>query len=316
MLYVYFLIIAIITIWLSFKLSYYADLMGRETKINKALIGGILLAGITSLPELVTCSSAIFLDNPYLAIGDILGSNFFNITMISLFDIIFIKKMFFNKIIKNYNLIYLILIINYFLIYISLRGSFNYIIFKNGLTTFIIIATYLIYLFNISKESNDDVVTSPKKEKNIILKFIITAIFMIIVSILLTIIVNKVAMFNPQFSSSIVGAILLGITTSLPEVITFVSLIKLNNYDMALANIVGSNLFNLLVLAFGDLVLVKQSIYNFSEKSTIYLLIFNFLTTFFSFYQLKRKNTNNKIIYILPSLIIFVLYVVFWIIKY
>lgn len=76
---VLFLFLAGLTVFLSFKLSYYADLLNKTTNISGVFIGGILLAGITSLPEFVTCLSSIFLNNPYLAIGDILGSNFFNI---------------------------------------------------------------------------------------------------------------------------------------------------------------------------------------------------------------------------------------------
>ena len=84
-----FLFLAGLTVFLSIKLSYYADLLNKSTNISGVFIGGILLAGLTSLPELVTCLSSIFLNNPYLAIGDILGSNFFNITMMCFFDILF-----------------------------------------------------------------------------------------------------------------------------------------------------------------------------------------------------------------------------------
>ena len=97
MIIIVFLLLALLTIYLSIKLSFYADVISKSFKINTALIGGILLAGLTSLPEFVTCISSIYLNNPYLAIGDILGSNVFNIAIVSVLDIIFIKRFIFNN---------------------------------------------------------------------------------------------------------------------------------------------------------------------------------------------------------------------------
>ena len=53
-----------------------------------------------------------------------------------------------------------------------------------------------------------------------------------------------------------------------------ISLIKLNNYDMALSDILGSNLFNLLVLAIGDLILRKNQIYYYADFSNLLILKF------------------------------------------
>ena len=82
-----------LTVFLSIKLSYYADSLSKTSGVSRALIGGIVLAGVTSLPELVTCFSAIFVGNPLLAMGDVLGSNLFNLFMVCFFDLVFLKKM-------------------------------------------------------------------------------------------------------------------------------------------------------------------------------------------------------------------------------
>lgn len=79
---IFFLIFAFLTVFLSIKLSYYADLLSKTSGVSKALVGGIVLAGVTSLPEFVTCFSAMVVNNPALAIGDIIGSNLFNLFMI------------------------------------------------------------------------------------------------------------------------------------------------------------------------------------------------------------------------------------------
>lgn len=303
---VLFLFLAGLTVFLSFRLSYYADLLNKTTNISGVFIGGILLAGITSLPELVTCLSSMFLNNPYLAIGDILGSNFFNIAMMCFFDILFIKTMFYNYTKNRYYLIYVLLILNYLIMYLFMGGTFNLEIFNIGLPSFIIIITYIFYLKNAKEEETKKEVITTKD--HVLLKFFLVGLFMVIVSILLTLVVNLIAGKNPNVASSFIGAILLGITTSMPEVITFIALVKMKSFDLALSDIIGSNLFNLLILAIGDIFLKNKEIYYFVDKESMFLLIFGLILTILSFYQNNRKVVKNKLVYIIPSLMGILLY--------
>ena len=132
---------------------------------------------------------------------------------------------------------------------------------------------------------------------------------MVIVSILLTLVVNLIAGKNPNVASSFIGAILLGITTSMPEVITFIALVKMKSFDLALSDIIGSNLFNLLILAIGDIFLKNKEIYYFVDKESMFLLIFGLILTILSFYQNNRKVVKNKFVYIIPSLMGILLYI-------
>ena len=308
-----FLFLAGLTVFLSFRLSYYADLLNKTTNISGVFIGGILLAGLTSLPEFVTCLSSIFLNNPYLAIGDILGSNFFNIAMMCFFDILFIKTMFYNYTKNRYYLIYVLLILNYIIMYLFMGGTFNLEIFNIGLPSFIIIITYIFYLKNAKEEETKKEVITTKE--HVLLKFFLVGLFMVIVSILLTLVVNLIAGKNPNVASSFIGAILLGITTSMPEVITFIALVKMKSFDLALSDIIGSNLFNLLILAIGDIFLKNKEIYYFVDKESMFLLIFGFILTILSFYQNNRKVVKNKLVYIIPSLIGVLLYIYYIVIN-
>lgn len=308
-----FLFLAGLTVFLSFRLSYYADLLNKTTNISGVFIGGILLAGITSLPELVTCLSSIFLNNPYLAIGDILGSNFFNIAMMCFFDILFIKTMFYNYTKNRYYLIYVLLILNYLIMYLFMGGTFNLEIFNIGLPSFIIIITYIFYLKNAKEEETKKEVITTKE--HVLLKFFLVGLFMVIVSILLTLVVNLIAGKNPNVASSFIGAILLGITTSMPEVITFIALVKMKSFDLALSDIIGSNLFNLLILAIGDIFLKNKEIYYFVDKESMFLLIFGLILTILSFYQNNRKVVKNKLVYIIPSLMGILLYIYYIVIN-
>lgn len=309
-----FFILAFLTIFLSIKLSYYSDNLSKTSRVNKALIGGILLAGITSLPEFVTCLSATFFNNPNLAIGDILGSNFFNIFMVSFFDVLFVKKMMFNKTSKDHYIVYLLLLINYIFIFLYFSGLFSFKIFNIGFPSFIIFVTYFYYLFSVSKRE-DDTISNDKPVNRVVLKLIVTAILMVVCSVLLTFVVNKIAVMYPAFSSSLIGAILLGVTTSLPEVITFYTLFRFNSYDLALSNIIGSNLFNLLVLSVSDIFYRLNSIYVFGDSDAFLILVLGGITTLVSFVGLVKK-VRFRFLYILPSLINVFIYILFWMFKF
>ena len=312
---IFFLVFAFLTVFLSIKLSYYADGLSKTTGISGALVGGIVLAGVTSLPEFVTCFSAILVGNPALAIGDVLGSNLFNIFMICFFDIVFIKKMIFTKTMKSHNLVLILLLINYIILYLFISKLMTFSVLSIGIPSLVIVITYILYIKSIPKVDEDKVIINGT-DSYLVIKLIITSILMIMSSVLLTIIVNNLSNIYPSFSSSFLGAIFLGVTTSLPEVITFYTLISINSYDLALSNILGSNLFNLLVLAVGDLLVFGYPIYNFSDSDTIIIVLLGLVFTFMCLISNLRKRVSFGISYIFVSGFVVILYLSFWITKF
>lgn len=186
-----------------------------------------------------------------------------------------------------------------------------------GLPSLIIFITYFIYVRKIaSNDSKDLEKDSSKNVKNLPLKLFIAALLMVISSISLTFLVNKISLMYPAFSSSLIGAILLGITTSLPEVITFYTLITLNNYDLAQANIIGSNLFNLFVLGVSDFFLKGSSIYTYFDNDSLLILKLGILATSLCFIHHFKKFNSKKFLYLLPSLAIVFCYLIFWGLKF
>jgi cation:H+ antiporter len=305
-----FLFLALLTIISSIKVAYYANAMDQKTKVSGSFIGGILLAGVTSLPELVTCLTATFINNPYMAIGDIIGSNIFNLFVLAFFDIIFIKKMIFNKISHRYLYINALLVYLYVILINSIINKGQNIIFNIGMPTIVIIIFYIIYILFLGKINNDHTDTEKVTEvKNVKLKFIFTAIFMVIVSIGLTLIADKLTLEYPAFSSSSIGAFLVGVTTSLPEVVSIYALIRMNSYNLAFANIIGSNMFNLLILALSDILYRNGSIYLFSDNETLSITKITLYISILVFVYIIRRKSFSKITYIIPSIIIVLAYI-------
>lgn len=314
---IFFLIFAFLTVFLSIKLSYYADLLSKTSGVSKALVGGIVLAGVTSLPEFVTCFSAMVVDNPALAIGDIIGSNLFNLFMICFFDIVFIKKMIFLNTSRLHNIVILILILNYLALYFFVSKIFDFSLLSIGFPSILIIATYILYLKKIPKfEVDSYVINEDGSSKKTAVKLVIVSLCMAISSVLLTIVVNNISIAHPSFSSSFLGAIFLGITTSLPEVVTFYALINIKSYDIAVSNIIGSCLFNLLVLAIGDIVFLGYPVYMFSDNDTLILVILGLLFLVSCLIINYRKRCKNLFSYGFISFLVIVVYLVFWLSKF
>ncbi|MBP5694700.1 MAG: cation transporter, partial [Bacilli bacterium] len=86
-------VLASLVVFLSIKLANYVDLLDKKTKVSGALLGGILLAGVTSLPELFTSLTGTLLVNDnQLVLGNILGSDFFDIVIFGVVYFLFFKK--------------------------------------------------------------------------------------------------------------------------------------------------------------------------------------------------------------------------------
>ena len=294
---IFFLVLAVLTAFVSIKLSYYGDVLSKQTKISTAFVGGLLIAAITSLPEFVTSISAVILDNPSLSFGDILGSNMFNIFALAIYNLLFFKRFIISNSNNNFLHECLILLIEYIFILLNLRI----------LTTIVLFILYFLYAFKVSKSENKEE-KKDKKESHPLIKFIFVGIILIILSILLTLQADKLTHIYPHISSSTIGAILLGITTSLPEVVSTFALIKYNNYDMAIANILGSNIFNFLVLSISDL-FNDNSIYNMVDiNSKMYLYGGIFVTVIILISLLKK----NKLLSVLLSIVISFIYLIIW----
>lgn len=302
---IFFLLLAFLTIFTSIKLSYYGDLLSKKSKLGSAFVGGLLIASITSLPEFVTSISAVVLNNPTLSFGDIVGSNMFNIFVLGCYNIYFFNSNFFKNTKRSHIIECIILLIDY--IFITL-GTFNVIIDYISIVLIIMYILYMILVFKSKNESKDEQVN----EKYITIKFILTAIFMIILSIFLTYQADKISKLYPNFSSSSVGAILLGITTSLPEVVTTFALIKLNNYNMAISNMLGSNIFNFLVLSFADIFIKNDYIYNYCDRYGLLYLIGGILVTIF----LSISILSNKRKGIINSILIIIVYLYIWYLQF
>lgn len=313
MIYLIYSILCICVIWFSTKCAKYVDLIDKKTKISGAFIGGVVLAGVTSLPEVFTSLSAVIMfNNPEMVVGNVLGSNIFNLAVLATLCIISIKAFTTAKVSKSHYkvvlftiLIYIILAITSFVVNISVLNV--------SITSILILIIYAIsvkYMSYDDSEHNKDE-SGNITVKSIIIRFIISSIALVITSILITQTTDIIAE-KLNLNAGLAGALLLGIATSLPELSSSVALVKRGNFNASIGNITGSNIFNFLIISISDFIYREGSIF-ISSKSTNSLSLFGSIACLLTAFILigKLKNKNNKSLYIILSALILMCYILF-----
>ena len=274
MIYFEYLILAVLVVYLSVRLSYYVDCLDKKTNLSGAFIGGVMLAAVTSLPELFTSLTAVLaLDQPDLVQGNVLGSNIFNLCVIGGL-VLFTAKRYKDASIANshkntliFGIVMYLLVLFAILKPIEIGAGF----FKVNLMS---IAILLVYIFNVKTMGEDTSGAQEDDEVYIALtvKQIMIRVGLVIVSILLTQVTDKIAT-ELNLGATVAGAIFLGVATSLPELSASVNLVRIGNFNASFGNIVGSNLFNFIILCFADVLYVKGGIY-VNESQVMNLLCF------------------------------------------
>lgn len=323
MIYLIYLALAIAVVLLSIKASVYVDLLDKNTKLSGAFIGGVLLSAVTSLPELLTSlSSTVWLKNPGLSLGNILGSNLFNMTIIAMLIILWTSNFKKSNISKSHSYTAWVTLAIYVAVALNMLNIVNFEVVTISITSIIIL---VLYTLGVKTMSNDDggtadefkdetAVTTLLSLKQIIIRFILVSIGLVISSILITYVTDIIAA-RLNLGASLAGALLLGIATSLPELTSCVSLVKIGNFNVSVGNIVGSNLFNFLIIFISDVLFIGGTVYDFAESQTRNLVIFGIISTILMLTVLKIKDkVKNKYILYIPSIGIIVSYLLFMIV--
>lgn len=298
----FYLLVATCLISLSSKASVYVDLIDKKTSLSGAFIGGVMLSAVTSLPELFTSlTSAVLLNKPGLAMGNILGSNLFNLTLISCLIIFFLKPFSKVTITKGHFMVALFSWLMFGAIYLNYKGIVTISLLTISLTSMAIMILYVCGIRSLSQEeSAPDAAhdSSALTIKQVMVRFACIAVGIVCLSVLLTYLTDGIATtFN--LGNGLAGALFLGIATSLPELASSVALFRMGNYNIALGNIIGSNLFNFMILSITDVVYLGHGIYDFSDPKTVNLLIFGMIATPLF---LLMSRCNRKWICIITSL--------------
>ena len=154
MIYLIYLALAVAVVLLSIKASVYVDLLDKNTKLSGAFIGGVLLSAVTSLPELLTSlSSTVWLKNPGLSLGNILGSNLFNMTIIAVLIILWTNNFKKSNISKSHSYTAWVTVAIYVAVALNMLNVLNFEILTVSITSIIVL---VLYILGVKTMSGDD----------------------------------------------------------------------------------------------------------------------------------------------------------------
>ncbi len=211
--------------------------------IPQLVIGLTIVAMGTSAPEAAVSISSALKGSADITIGNIVGSNILNILIILGLTAAIIPI----KVAKStvrYEIPYMIAI-TFILIFLGHTG--NEITWYEGIVLWVLFIAYLTYLFFMAKNNKEE---EDEKSKD---KSIVSLLGLIVVGMFLIILGSNISVDGATglarimgISERFIGLTIVALGTSLPELVTSVAAAKKGNADIAIGNIVGSNIFNIL----------------------------------------------------------------------
>ena len=295
--------------------------------MGRVWMGVIAIAAITSLPELFTGISAVtIVKAPDLTIGNLIGANAFNLFNLALLDIYHRNESMIAVASQTHRLtsIYSLLLVVFIGICIYISTSFyDMQLGWIGWYTPIII---LIYIFSVRHIFLHEKQQPPRETVNIYdsvvsmqrvyIIFSISAVFIIGAGIWLATIGDEIALVT-GWGQSFVGGLLLAFTTTLPEITVSFTAMRIGAIDMAVANLIGSNLFNLTIISVTDLIYSKGPILAEVSQGHLVVAAAVFLMTILfivglrirprRFYRLNWLNISLVVLFVVSAYLNFIL---------
>lgn len=276
-----FLLCAVIIFFAGKKLSLYGDMLSEKTGLSKGWVGLILMASVTSLPELmVGISSSAIVQSADLAVGDILGSCAFNLGILAMLDAFVPKRRPLLGVASpshmlNAGLGIILLTLVGFAFFLSDYALTPWLAVSS--LTFVVvylIAVRIIYQNekNNKEEGNNNIISEKVRNTTlriIILNYSIFAGIIIVAALSLPYFAEHIAEIT-GLGKSFVGTFFLAASTSLPEIAVSIAAVRIGSVDLSVGNLLGSNIFNILILALDDMVYTKGFI--LQDASDFHLL--------------------------------------------
>ncbi len=226
-----------------------ASKVAAKLKVPLIVIGLTIVAFGTSAPEAAISINSAIQDNAGIAVGNVIGSNILNILIIlgisALFTAVPVKKATF-----KYEIPFVIVITVVLLLLGVLGGTIGKLDAVILLLLFVAFFVYLILLSKKGDSSADDDVPA-LTEKDTVLKmilFIIIGLAAIVLGSDFTVTGATAIAEALNVDDRIIGLTIVAFGTSLPELVTSVTAARKHQADIAIGNIVGSNIFNILLV--------------------------------------------------------------------
>lgn len=257
-----FILSAFVIVFAGVFLTKSADKIAEVTGIGKMFVGGLLLAGATSLPELMVDIKAIQADLPNLAVGDLLGSSLFNLLILATLDFAFpsaFRRTAFSNKFLHHSLSAVLTILLTAIIGMAILSQLEASFLGASLFSWAVMILYfyglrLIYIEGSNASAGPpDTKTAgtPSLLKNrhfqiAVLGYAVATLAILSAAPYLVSSAEEIAKIS-GLGQTFIGTTLLALTTSLPELVSTFVAFRMGSPDLALGNIFGSNAFNMIL---------------------------------------------------------------------
>lgn len=275
--------------------------IAKKFHIPEIIIGLTIVSIGTSMPELFVSITSALDGYSDMAIGNIIGSNISNLLLILGLSAA-IKPVVFQKETRLYEIPMCLLVTIILMIFCNTNGGISKIEAIALLILFCAFIGYTIYMGKRESQKEMVEIKTEEKKNSIIKNIIFVLIGICGLKIGGDLVVNNAVNVANHFnwSEKLISLTILAIGTSLPELVTSVTAAIKGNSDIAIGNIIGSNIFNILLIIGGS-ALITPITYNFSYNFDFSVLIVSsIILAIFPFIPPKDKMSRfNGIVYLL-----------------
>lgn len=279
-----------------------ASNIARKFNIPPIIIGLTIVAMATSAPEAAVSITSSLAGMNDMSIANVVGSNIFNLLVVLGVSSVMNKLK-----VNNYKDVFTLLGSGILLLICVIDGNLS---FLNGVALLISFAYFIFNMIKSVKNNNDKV--EVQTNKPLWLTIILGLLGLGAIVWGGDLVVNSASAIASQFgmSENLIGLSIVAVGTSLPELVTSVMATKKCEVDIAVGNVIGSNIFNIL------LILGCASVINPMVVSTVALMDIIFvvlMTGLFILTTYKNREVSKKIG--IPMVLIYVFYIIITIIR-
>ena len=282
------IVAALIVIFSGVKLTKDGDELGRLLKLSRSWVGVVVLAMMTSLPELVVTASAQWVANsPGIVLGNVCGSNLFNLAILAIIDIYEGPGALTSKVSRR--------MIKPTLAGMAIMGvAVGGFLLGGGneaktITSFLaawwpsvgIVLVYAFVALKPEREEQAPIVAEGKEDApcepegslaKTGLRFACFALLLVVGGVILIKMANALIKTPLQFGEttiklqeSMVASVGVALVSSLPELVVCLTAVRMGAVELALGNILGSNMFNMILLPVGQSLRPFDAFWNKAE---------------------------------------------------
>ena len=299
-----FLISAGIITFTSIQLARYTSVIGQRTKLGSMFAGTMLLATVTSIPEILTIIFAVRNNVPDLAAGNLFGSNMFNIMLLAVLDLVHHNRRMTRKNAEHHaltgSLAILMIALAVFFIVAQIPYELSLGKFKVGFDGLTLLIVYFLLISLLRKQSRKSISHQVHQEvpegtpslRVALAWFVGAALTLVFVTPWLVDASSRIAEIT-GLGNSFIGSTLVAVVTSLPELVSTISAGRAGADDLVIGNLFGSNMFNMALIGLAGILYQNGRFLSVIDQSFLLIaamgMVMNVFALIATLARLERK---------------------------